>query len=241
MGDMVGIIIVIAAAGLVQASLGFGYALVSMPLLTLFLELPHASVLVALSAALPVVLNLVSVRQHSDWRKIGYLLAGTIAGVPLGVEFLAGAPAWLATRVLGTIVILAAAQDWLRGERRARQPWWAAVIAGIFSGAFGGAFGISGPPLVIYAMVAGWPKEEFKANLQTLFLVTLIWRAVLLFYKGMVSTDILIECGIVVVPTALAVAVGIRIFKHMRLTWFRMALRVGLLVIGVYFLVVGQP
>jgi len=42
---------------------------------------------------------------------------------------------------------------------------------GFVAGLLGGAYNTSGPPVIIYANSRGWSPQEFKANLQSFFLL----------------------------------------------------------------------
>ena len=53
---------------------------------------------------------------------------------------------------------------------RIRQPKWDFSF-GLASGMLSGAYNTGGPPLVIYGTSLGWSSEEFKANLQALFML----------------------------------------------------------------------
>ena len=46
-----------------------------------------------------------------------------------------------------------------------------ATAAGALSGFTGAALSAAGPPVLIYATVAGWEKDRFRANLQAIFFV----------------------------------------------------------------------
>ncbi|HEY5999840.1 MAG TPA: TSUP family transporter, partial [bacterium] len=88
-------------AAFAQGVTGFGSALVAMPLLSLVLGVRAAAGLVALLSLAVNVALLLPARRALPWRRIGPLLAGTLATVPAGVFFLAGADPRLARALLG--------------------------------------------------------------------------------------------------------------------------------------------
>ena len=93
-------------AALLQATTGFGFALVFVPLLSLTHDLKTVvavSVLAGPISALPAVVQL---RRHVDWRLVAWLLAGSLVGAPLGTLLLDAASATL-LRVLVSATILA--------------------------------------------------------------------------------------------------------------------------------------
>jgi hypothetical protein len=55
----------------------------------------------------------------------------------------------------------------------ARRParWWA-YPAGFLAGCLGGAYNTPGPPVIVYGSLQQWPKDEYRAILQTLFFIS---------------------------------------------------------------------
>ncbi|NDY43253.1 sulfite exporter TauE/SafE family protein [Dissulfurirhabdus thermomarina] len=164
--------LVVGGAAFVHGLAGFGSALFAMPLLALYLDLRTVSPAVALMG---LTLNLVllwQLRGRVAWRHLPPVLAGALAGVPVGVGILREWPvAWLKA-VLG--VVLVAYGAW-RLRRRPTpgagdRPWPAALL-GFAAGCLGGAFNTSGPPVILWAGRQPWPKDTVKATLQAFFLV----------------------------------------------------------------------
>src|SRR6476661_3414671 len=97
--------LVVCLAGFAQGLSGFGFGLIAMPLLPLFMNLQDA-------VALTVPLNLVvcittfySIRHHYSWRKGLGLVIGTCLGVPIGVFALRYLPQAVLLRTLGAVLI----------------------------------------------------------------------------------------------------------------------------------------
>src|SRR5512137_1442019 len=97
-------------AAFAQGVTGMGSALVAMPLLALVIGVRDAAALVALLSLAINLALLLPVRRALPWRLVGPLLAGSVAGIPVGVLFLAGADPRLARALLGaTLVVTSAA------------------------------------------------------------------------------------------------------------------------------------
>jgi uncharacterized membrane protein YfcA len=167
------VVAVVFVATLVRSSLGFGEALIAVPLLAL-----RIPVEVAAPVAVLVSITVAGVVVVQDWRHIhlrsaGWLVAATLAGIPVGLLLLTHADARIVKAVLA-LVILAFAAWSLAGRspphlERDRLPWL--LGCGLLAGVLGGAYGMNGPPLVVYGSLRRWSAEQFRATLQAYFLV----------------------------------------------------------------------
>ena len=166
------VLVVVFFATLIRSTFGFGEALIAVPLLALILP-------VGIAAPVAVLLSITvaSVVVVQDWRKIhvrstGWLLASTLAGIPLGVALLASSHHRLVKAVLA-MVIVAFSGYFLLGKRppelREDSRGWL-LGCGFVAGILGGAYGMNGPPLVMYGAMRRWSAQHFRATLQGYFL-----------------------------------------------------------------------
>jgi hypothetical protein len=167
------VVAVIFVAALVRSALGFGDAVVAMPLLAMAVGLRIATPLVAFVG--PTISILILAR---DWRRVefkaaGRLIVATVLGIPAGVYGLARIPEAPLKIVLGSIILIYGLFGLVKpGARikheKAHFPW----LVGWLAGVLGGAYNTNGPPIVAYGMLRGWPPESFRATLQGYFLPT---------------------------------------------------------------------
>ena len=170
---MILVFAVIFVAALVRSALGFGDAVVAMPLLAMAVGLRIATPLVAFVG--PTISILILAR---DWRRVefkaaGRLIVATVLGIPAGVYGLARIPEAPLKIVLGSIILIYGLFGLVKpGARikheKAHFPW----LVGWLAGVLGGAYNTNGPPIVAYGMLRGWPPESFRATLQGYFLPT---------------------------------------------------------------------
>jgi uncharacterized membrane protein YfcA len=171
------IIAILCLATLVHGTLGFGTALVAMPLLTLTLGVQEATALVAF-----VILGTTIVILGRSWRELqpraaGRLVAGSIVGIPIGIVVLTNAPAPLVQRGLGVVLIAFGLYNVIGARQfEARRPAWAYAF-GFGSGLLGGAYNTNAPPVVVYGALRRWPPATFRATLQAYFVpaAVMIW------------------------------------------------------------------
>ncbi len=156
---------IVGFSAAMSALTGFGYALVAAPFLVLVFP-PHEVVPVVMVSWIPLAaLLLGEARGAMNLRRIGGWLTGAVVGIPVGVYGLAHIAEGPMRVVIGGITVAAALAMWVHPARPWRHEAAAAPIAGLLSGLLGGASGMSGPPVVLFALNQGWPPAETRANL----------------------------------------------------------------------------
>ncbi len=216
--------------------LGFGVALICMPLLILVLTPVSAAAFVALFTV-PMQLIIIwryrhALRLRPFWR----VIVGTALGAPLGVLLIAHLDQRIILSALGIFLIAYALYNLLNLHLpRIRQPKWDFSF-GLASGILSGAYNTGGPPLVIYGTSLGWSPEEFKANLQALFMLNSFLVIILHLIAGHIDTLVLEHLLISLPVIALATALGFWLSRYINEALFRKCVLVLLVVVGVHLL-----
>lgn len=161
-------------ATLVHATLGFGTALVAMPILVLILPNSVATPLVGFVMLVTACFILVRDRHDMDWRAAGGLVVASLFGTPVGLWLLLFAPPGQLKILVGLLLVGYAAWQLARPQlptlRDRHLKPLACAIAGFTAGALGVACNINGPPVVLYGALCRWPPDRFRATLQAFFL-----------------------------------------------------------------------
>jgi hypothetical protein len=219
-------------AAFAQGVTGFGSALVAMPLLVLFLDVREAAALVTLLSLAINVALLLPARRELPWRRVAPLLAGTLAGAPVGALFLAGADPRLARGVLGAVLVAASVAS-LRTRRVRLGPGSApALAAGALAGVLGGAFNANGPVAALYAAARGWEKRETHAALQLYFLASGAWVAALHGVAGFTDRGVLLAAASALPALAVGASAGWAVHRRVSEERYRRLLLLVLLVVG---------
>jgi hypothetical protein len=105
--------------------------------------------------------------------------------------------------------------------------------AGFFAGCLAGAHNIPGPPVVVYGSLRAWPRDEFRAVLQSLFLVngSLVVTSHLL--AGNVTSQVLVNCLYTFPALLLGILVGSLVDRRADRDAFRALVQTMILVMGV--------
>ncbi|MHB1669886.1 MAG: sulfite exporter TauE/SafE family protein [Thiomonas sp.] len=159
----------IFVATFTRSTLGFGEALIGVPLLALVIPIQVAApvaVLVSITVAAVVV---VQDWRHIHLRSAASLLLPSIFGIPLGLYVLAAAPSHWVKIGLALFIMGFSIYSLLSHGRFALADDKLAWVFGFCAGVLGGAYGMNGPPLAAYGTLRGWSPQHFRATLQAYF------------------------------------------------------------------------
>lgn len=152
---------VIGVSAVLQTSTGFGFAILSAPLLTALLGGPTAVTTITIAGATidALILGGRATLPRPDWRTVAVLALWSIPGMVLGALALARMPQSGLQLLVAAAVLLAVAHRVHAARRdpegsaqatRVRTRGWHAPVAGLTSGALGTSTTLAGPPVVMY-------------------------------------------------------------------------------------------
>jgi len=156
----------------IRSALGFGDALIAMPLLAMVVGLQVATPLTAMGATTIAFTILIKSWKKVDIKAAWRLVLTTWIGIPVGIYFLKAAPDIVVKSLLGIIITGFGLYNlFIPNLPRLLNENWA-YLTGFIAGVLGGAYNTNGPPVVIYGMLRRWDSEKFRATLQGYFLPT---------------------------------------------------------------------
>lgn len=229
--------VIIFFAALVQAALGFGMALVAMPLLIAIWGIQTASPSFALLGTTATFINAIRWRQSITRHDIVNLLLPALIGVPIGVWILGAVDPVIVTGAMGVLLILYALYS-LAGWRLppVTAPRWAYGF-GFLAGILTGAYNAGGPPLVVYGSACEWSPERFKGNMQTFFFV----MGIVVVVSHAVSRNLTPEVwriALIALPALIAGNfAGLFLGRYLKPAVFRKMVLVLMIVLGVQLLI----
>jgi uncharacterized membrane protein YfcA len=231
------VLAVLFLATVIRSALGFGEALVAVPLLALVIPVGVAAPVAVLVSA--TVAGVILVR---DWRAVhaagaGRLILSTLCGIPLGLLLLIAVPEPLVKTILGSVIIAFAVFRMAgRGPAELKDDRLAWIF-GFGAGVLGGAYGMNGPPLVAYAAMRRWSPERFRATLQGYFLPASSIGMAGYWMAGLWVADVT-RYYVLSLPVVLtAIALGGWLNRRLHKDRFLLCVHAALIVIGLVLLI----
>jgi len=226
---------VLFLATLVRSTLGFGEALIAVPLLALLIPVTVAAPVAALVSITVAAVVVVQDWRHIQIRSAARLIVSTLFGIPLGLLLLTRVPEPMVKAMLAIIIIAFSLQA-MRAKRRRVASDGVAWLFGFAAGVLGGAYGMNGPPLALYGSLRGWSPGEFRATLQGYFLpasaVGMLGYWTVGLWTPSVTHFYLRSLPAVIV----AIVVGRAVNQRMSARRFSVAVYSGLIVVGAVLL-----
>jgi uncharacterized membrane protein YfcA len=228
---------VLFLATLIRSALGFGEALVAVPLLALLVPINVAAP-VAVMASVTVALIVVA----QDWRLVharsaARLVLPTMPGIPLGLMLLRAGAEPVVKGMLAVLIIAFSAYSLVAGKQRHLRDDGFAWLFGFGAGILGGAYGMNGPPLALYGSLRGWSPQHFRATLQGYFLPASLAGLCGYWIAGLWTSEVtrlfLLSLPFILVATLLGRAINAR----MEAQRFLLYVHAGLIGIGAVLMV----
>jgi uncharacterized membrane protein YfcA len=196
-------------------------------------------VLITVYAAIFIVVIFIPLRRDFTLHGMIELVAGTILATPAGVWLLAGLPSDLLKRLIGLVLLVIVALEWLGlYPQRLRGRGWG-FGAGLAAGVLGGAIGTPGPPVILYAAAQDWSPRTVKANIQAFLMVN---QAVILigyWWAGLLDREVWRLTWLFAVPAVVGLAAGMLLFNRLDRARFRRVVFAVLFVSGLVLLIRG--
>jgi uncharacterized membrane protein YfcA len=204
---------VIGSAALVTTVAGFGFSLVSVPIMAV-LAGPHEAVAIAsLLGVLSTCALLVRLRRHVAWPVAARQLGAAALGMPIGLQVLLR----VSERGLRLGIALAVTLGGLaiaRGFRLRRGGAAVDIGAGLLSGLLNTSGGTSGPPLVLVNQARQLDPDAFRATLSAVFTGSAV-VTIVLFARAGRYTPLVLHTAAACLPAVLVGWwLGLRLHRH---------------------------
>lgn len=190
--DWAGLAATTFAAALLQAASGFGFAVLAAPLFLLLVDPASAIQLVIIITAALSLVVLPGLRRAIAPRLLLRLTLGSLAGLPLGLAAFGHADPVTVRAVVGATILtfaalLALSRHRGRSGRRVLLGMRPELdlATGAISGVATALVGMSGPPVLIYLLLAGASPRTVRATLLSFF--ALSYSATLLSHVATVG------------------------------------------------------
>ncbi|GAA3660094.1 sulfite exporter TauE/SafE family protein [Lentzea roselyniae] len=190
--------VVVALGGLLQGLIGFGLALVAVPLLAL-LDPALVPVPVLVVASAHAMMSLVREFGHVDWRGVGWAMLGRLPGTVVGIWIVDSLDPKSFGVVVGAAVLACVLLSVISWRPQPTPP--SLVTAGVASGSFGTATSIGGPMVALLYQNQSGP--QVRATLAAFFTLGSVVSIIGLTATGNVTAHQL-WAGLALIPFLVA-------------------------------------
>ena len=229
---MTSVFLVVLLATILHSVAGFGFALVSMPLLVITIGIEQAAPLVSLIGIGSIAILVIRYRTQVQLSSILGLVIGSLVGIPLGVLALRTVNEPVIVFLLGAIVLGYALYALFSPQLPSLEKEVWGYGFGFLAGLIGGAYNSGGPPLVIYGNSKSWAPKVFKGNMQILLLIHGVTISVSHAYAGNYTMDVLELCVISVPAVLLGSFIGYVLDRYINDRLFNQLVLLLLIVLG---------
>jgi uncharacterized protein len=229
--EFVGIACAVGIAAFVQSISGFGLALLSVPLMSLFADVRLSVVVVNLIGLVTTSAQAWKEREYAEKRLATRITLAAIAGMPFGFIAFVFMSETVLKIGLG-IVVLVITLLLLRGFTVRSSSQAMDWIFGSLSGALSTSVGTNGPPLVFLFQARQLTQEVFRATISRIFIFSNVVTVSIFLVAGKVTLQSLVAAAISLPVLFVAIFLGFRTRRFVNQQRFRILVLVLLTISG---------
>lgn len=224
---------VVIFSNFLQVTTGFGYAIVTTPLLAMVLP-PKESVMLTMTTGLIARMSMLRVISGSgNFSDIKPLLMTSVIGAVVGSYALTVINSYWLKLFIALILLITGWAMWKDRRVEITNKKLAERTVGVIAGFLGSTTSINGPPIIMYYLNAGLGdnKELFRANLTRYFLLMNCITLVLAFWFGTLELSKIWRMTLAAIPALwIGLYLGEKFFRRINAQAFK---RLTILMVGV--------
>lgn len=219
--ELAWVALAIAVASFAQSLSGFGFALLSVPLMTLVVSPRDAVIISTIIGATSTSIQAVLDRKYLNWPLAKRLSIASYIGMPFGLG------AFLFVSETGLrfglgVVVLVATFLLLRGfrlhdEQHHHYDWSLGIVAGLLAT----STSTNGPPLVFLMQARQMSPATFRATINTVFALSNFGALALFLSAGKVTTQNLTGVAVALPSLGIALSLGYVVRKYVSAERFK--------------------
>lgn len=230
------------AAAFIQGATGFGYALVAMALMPLFLPMAQCSAISAVTIVAIAIQMTVTLRKNIRLKVIALPVLCCFLTINLGLYILDSFDEFTLRIILACLLFLVTGLFFFMRKRNISLPdrWYSGAGAGFITGLSTGMFNIVGPFLMIYYMNVCQSTLLLKASLESSFLLAGLYSASMhaFLYKN-ITAELIPALAVSVAGALIAGVWGLKVYKKINKDKIALAIYILLPLMGVNLIING--
>ena len=184
MTEFIIVFLVAMLSTLSQSVAGFGFAIIMMSFLTMFLPSDISSILSLLFGGIIAAGLFVKYRKHFEFRLAIFPALFSAIGIVIGLFIQTQTTSTVFLRLFGGFLILLSLWFLFYANKvKIEANFGTGAVTGLIAGVIGALFTIAGPPLVLYFNTVTKKKETYMAVLQFCFtilsIITILGKVVI--------------------------------------------------------------
>ena len=230
---------VICFASFVQGFTGFGFAIITVPILSILIDIKHAVPLVAVCGFVINLYLFIHMRKEINFREVKNLIISGIVGIPLGSILVLLLHTFILKKILAIIVILFVFLSTFRiiKPKVLNSKW--GYLFGFLSGILAGAFNTSGPPVLIYFYLQQADKLQQKASITGYFMISSIFVLIFHAVTGVSTIEIWIEAFKYLPLIIVGIVAGHFLFYKITTGFYNKLILLVLFAVGILLLTIS--
>ena len=187
-----GAVLTIALGGFLRGFLGFGAALLIVPVLSAILT-PEKALVIVFLIELPTVIYLMpGAFKQGDPKTVAPIILAMFFTIPIGVYFLVSTDPDIIKIVISLLVLAMVALLATGWKPQNDIKLGTMIIVGSLSGLISGAAGVGGPPFVTALMARNESPERTRSNIILSLNCMSLLTIANYFYSGLVTVNLLL-------------------------------------------------
>ncbi len=228
------LMIIICFAGFTQGLTGFGFSLVALPLLALFLQVREITPILIVLSIITNIMVIFSASKSYKMSELWLMIVFGIVATPLGAYLLNIIEPNILKASVGFIISLTAMFLLFDYKIKIKHKKTSQAITGIFSGLLNGSLSLSGPPIILYMSNQGAKKNELRASFSLFALITNIFAVCAMYYANLINIDTYRYLYIFAPALIIGVSLGIWISKRVKERIFKLITLYVLIIMGIW-------
>lgn len=230
-------ILMLAAFG--HGALGFGFPLISTPLLVLMMDMRSAILLTLIPT---VLINTASILGERHWREalrtFWPIPVFTIVGSYLGTQLLLSVNPDPFRLLLALVLVGYLLSDrFTRSEKARHVPGWGMALFGLFLGIMAGVTNVFAPAIVVYALFTRMDPALMVATFNLSFLTSKTGQIAGFIANDAFTREALVLTAWALPPVLLSLWIGIRVRRRIDQASYKQVLKIALWVITVLLII----
>lgn len=178
-------------ASVTQGLTGFGFAIVSVPIMIIFIS-PKIVVPVILMHAIMInIVILIEARQWVDLKRIWPLIIASLAGIPVGTYLLVILNVSVLKVFIGSVIIPFVITFWIGFNKPIKNEKLAFAPIGFISGLLSASTSVGGPPVILFFVNQGVERQVFRANLVVFYLIISALSILAFVISGIITREVI--------------------------------------------------